>query len=612
MSLVLPLLAVLVPLLIAPGILFHYDSAPSIIVLCLAIAAVTVRPRALANTIDVLRREKAGRCLLVLAGLEIVWSIVAGATSTRPAFSFLGSSWRRFGVMTLLPLMMLVVLAAGHFIRHPEKIRSLLRVMAVVTIVGSLYGIAQYFDIDPLQSVAAYHAMDGDATIVRPPGTLGHADYFGWWLAVSLFGSLAAASLEKRLWRVTGFVSAALCGIAILLSGTRAAMLAAAIGLVCLAGVSRFRPVAKHLIGAVLILVALTAFVVSSAGERVRARVRWSADESFGGARPLLWRDSLRMATVHPLTGFGPEAFAAEFPKYQSVELARLLPDFYHESPHSTVLDALIGEGVPGLVILLGWAMVCGYVARLCLSRNAAPGVFLISGLAASAAASLFNVPTMGPVFASLILFAMLVALSVDDADQTGPSLAERLRWPLLLSPAVALCLAIFGVALTNYEFQLERFQKISAGGSSERAEEAYQSVLDASLPGAGEDVYSSRRLAALCGSAAKPVSGILCLQAATRAAVRGVSTSDNPPNAWYNLAMFTAVINDAPNTENALRTAVVLAPNWFKPHWTLSNLLFVRGRNSEALSEAERAVLLDANKNPEVSASLQKIAARR
>ena len=97
---------------------------------------------------------------------------------------------------------------------------------------------------------------------------------------------LAEASLEKRLWRITGFLSVALCGAAILLSGTRAAMLAAVIGLFCLAGLSRFRPAAKHLVAGVLILVALAAFVVSPAGERLRARARWSADESFGGARP--------------------------------------------------------------------------------------------------------------------------------------------------------------------------------------------------------------------------------------------------------------------------------------------------------------------------------------
>ena len=68
------------------------------------------------------------------------------------------------------------------------------------------------------------------------------------------------------------------------------------------------------------------------------------------------------MATVHPLTGFGPETFAAEFPRYQSVDLARLVPGFYHESPHNVAFDALTSEGIPGLLIAVGWLGLGGWL----------------------------------------------------------------------------------------------------------------------------------------------------------------------------------------------------------------------------------------------------------
>src|SRR5205085_296548 len=58
-----------------------------------------------------------------------------------------------------------------------------------------------------------------------------------------------------------------------------------------------------------------------------------------------------------PLAGFGPEIFATEFPRYESTELARAYPDFYHESPHNIFLDALTRSGVAGLFLLLGF---CG------------------------------------------------------------------------------------------------------------------------------------------------------------------------------------------------------------------------------------------------------------
>ena len=59
---------------------------------------------------------------------------------------------------------------------------------------------------------------------------------------------------------------------------------------------------------------------------------------------------------------------------------------------------------------------------------------------------------------------------------------------------------------------------------------------------------------------------------------------------------------------ENALRTAMTLAPNWFKPHWALANLLEITDRRAEARREALRASFLDADKDPEVARTLLQI----
>ena len=78
----------------------------------------------------------------------------------------------------------------------------------------------------------------------------------------------------------------------------------------------------------------------------------WSGEDRMGGARLLLWRDSLRMAESRWAFGYGPETFSLEFPRHESIELARAYPDFYHESPHNIFLDALDSEGVVGLAAL--------------------------------------------------------------------------------------------------------------------------------------------------------------------------------------------------------------------------------------------------------------------
>jgi O-antigen ligase len=569
MGLLLPALVLLLPLLITPGLLFHYDITPKIVILSLMVAGCLALPGQVSVGLSVLWRRKAGRWLCGLAAAQSLWYAVATSFSTRPWFSLLGSNWRRMGLLTVLALCVFAVLAAAHLSSKPAAQVTMLRALAIAAIIAAAYGILQYFDIDPLQAAAAYHAEAGDSVIVRPPGTLGHADYFGWWLAIALFCAVALARVDSGLWRWLALLACVLSGVAIVLSGTRSAMLAVAAGFL-------WHPGRKQLLAGLLCAGLLLPFYFSPAGTRLRARVRWSSDEPIGGARPLLWRDSLHMAAARPWTGFGPETFPAEFPRYQSLELARLLPDFYHESPHNTALDALTSEGIPGLLITLGWA-VLGACAAFNRRLTQSP---LGAALVASLVASLFSAATAGPIFATLLVIAMLISLTPEDPVRR-PVVAV-----FAVSAPIALCLGIFGVSLAVADFNLARFQRAPSAA-------LYDVSRRTALPGAAEDLYCSRRLATACG--------LGCARNATEAAERATGTADNPPNAWYNLGMFLAEQNDEANVEIALRTAASLAPNWFKPHWALGKVLALTGRGAEARREAEKAFLLDAGKDADV-----------
>jgi O-antigen ligase len=363
-----------------------------------------------------------------------------------------------------------------------------------------------------------------------------------------------------------------------------------------------FRPGRKHLLSGLLFAGLFAAFYFSPAGTRLQARVRWSGDEPIGGARPLLWRDSLRMAAARPWAGFGPETFAAEFPRYQSLELARLLPDFYHESPHNTALDALTSEGIPGLLITFGWVALGLWAAFHSWRARSAPGAALSSALVASCVASVFTAATVGPIFATLLVIAMLVALSPDAAPKPNESpsyFAIKPAMVFAVTAPIAACLAVFGAALTVGDFQLARFQSVDSDTAD--AVRRYNASIRTALPGAAEDLYCSRRLATLCGATLDPAIQADCVAAATRAAARATKSADNPPNAWYNLGMFSAEQNDEARVEISLRTSALLAPNWFKPHWSLAKVLALTDRGAEAKKEAERAFLLDAGKDSEV-----------
>jgi Tfp pilus assembly protein PilF len=91
-------------------------------------------------------------------------------------------------------------------------------------------------------------------------------------------------------------------------------------------------------------------------------------------------------------------------------------------------------------------------------------------------------------------------------------------------------------------------------------------------------------------------------------AALQAPATVEDPFDAWYNLAQMSAARNDAAGAERGLRAAIAAKPQWFKPHWTLAQLLFLQGRGEEAKSEAALALQLDAGKHPEVQRTLTPI----
>ena len=100
--------------------------------------------------------------------------------------------------------------------------------------------------------------------------------------------------------------------------------------------------------------------------------------------------------------------------------------------------------------------------------------------------------------------------------------------------------------------------------------------------------------------------SSLMARQEAFKAGIEATRISEDRGNAWYNLANLFAAANDPASVEHCLRNAIAWAPNWFKPHWTLAQLLDLENRHNQALSEAAQAVQLDAGHDPEVTETLK------
>ena len=283
------------------------------------------------------------------------------------------------------------------------------------------------------------------------------------------------------------------------LTGTRAAFLGLAAGMAVWLFWSGWR-VSRRALGIALggafaVILAAWAFYISPLGQPLRSRARWFAEDPWGGARPLLWRDSLRMGwrVRWPVTDrrHSPLPSRTMNPR----DLARAYPDFAHESPHNIFLDALVAQGVPGLLLLA--ALVRARV-RARRGRSAAGIPAMAACLAAALAAGIvsqqftvFTIPT------AVIFFATIALAEGLDAG-TCPAA------PLL---PVRLAAALFrGAHRRLADHALALAQRDLAAGDLAAAAAHY----DAS--GRADDLWYSRALLAVAGNArsiADPNAGI-------------------------------------------------------------------------------------------------------
>src|SRR4051794_15400433 len=197
----------LTALILTPGALFYFDVTPKLAVLLIGAAALCLVPARAVNP-----------RFTALLGLSLASAAVSTALSSNPALSLYGSTWRRYGLIAHA-----AVLVVAWSIHQVEDRLTVARWVSAAGALSAVYGIAQYFGFDPILPAAAYHVGEGIWTIVRPPGTLGYVSYFATWLLVCGFLGLA--------WRGrAGWAVAALCWSAMLLTGTRAAILGLAAG----------------------------------------------------------------------------------------------------------------------------------------------------------------------------------------------------------------------------------------------------------------------------------------------------------------------------------------------------------------------------------------------
>lgn len=565
-----------------PGVSFYYDVIPKAVAVLAVAGALCLYAAWRPHVITLLWTSPTSRWNVFLSAAAILVGLLATLCSPLVPLAWAGSEWRRMGALELCAITVAALFLSVH--RAP-----VLRGLCVAGILAALYAIAQYFGWDPWLDPSGYHFGEGRYRIVRPPGTLGHSNYLAAFLLWPVFCGVG-------LWRTNRWLASAsvsIATIALVFCGSRGALAGFAAGMALLLVLERPR---HRTIAAVLSVAAVAsgAFYLSPYGEPLRARVFWIGEDSAGGSRLLMWRDSLRMAFERPWTGFGPDTFATEFPLHQSAELSRQFPDFYHESPHNMFLDAFTTQGLPGVLLWVGWIALALYAAKRALQGAERPvAAALLAGLAASLVAHQFAVLVIPTMFTLLLGIGMLITL-----DQTSATSGWGRRFRL---PALCVAALFFYQAqhLARADAALARVQESDSATAGDHWRATKNSPVSANL-------YLSRRWTADATRATSAIDKLRWSQIAAEAAVAATQDLEQRQNAWYNLAILQAAANDPAAVERSLRAAIAAAPTWFKPHWTLARLLAATGR--EARHEARIALDLNGHRDTEVVATMEEI----
>lgn len=234
----------------------------------------------------------------------------------------------------------------------------------------------------------------------------GNQDLFGGYLALGL-ALLVPDIVSGRKRLAAGLAVSSALLAALLLSGSRSAWLAMAVGI--LVGLPR-RAVNRRAVAALTVALTVAGGVTAlAAPERTYERVlkTFSASDTGGNLRLWFWDGAVRMAADAPITGVGLDNFAYWSPHYQARALSapggenHAHNELHTAEPHSEPLRILAESGITGLVFI-GWMLI-----RLCRLRGPEWGA-----LAALGTFSLFNGAFLSVphALAGLLLAGMLLA----------------------------------------------------------------------------------------------------------------------------------------------------------------------------------------------------------
>jgi len=307
--------------------------------------------------------------------------------------------------------------------------------------------------------------------------------------------------------------------------------------------------------------------------------------------------------------GAGLETFERAFPPFQSPELAERFPDRYFESPHNVVLDYLATTGAAGALafVLLAVLALRNYLhgARHAGSEEER---LLARSLLAATAAALVSGQFIADTIPTRLYFLVFAALSFGFADSKAgtascaPTDRKNRKAVALVSVFSLVFFSFYGFRLLRADRAMARAREAASAGDLDTLLERGRAARQAFPWGGTYAMAFSRLLGSLAMKARlAPASQALLVALAEENARAALDAAPSPQLVAVHLASLCVLQDRWPEAEQALAAAIRAAPQWYRPHWLLAELLSQQGRQREAAEQARLALLLGGREHPEV-----------
>jgi O-antigen ligase len=582
---------------------------------------------------------------LLLVSAYVAMIAISTPFGAAPVASLFGSFENQMGLVTRICFYLCFLAIVCGIGQSWTRLMQTLWTMSLTGLCVATYAFAQFFGRDLFLPSSLYTFSSMGETVVRPIGTLGHADYLGNFLLYTTPLCVGLALNSGGRTRRFGIIAAAVSTAAIAFSGTRGAWVGLIVGggvFVVLELPRKFgelqgvglRTIALRVaIACFLVLLSVLLIASNPASRNMVVRARLFVTEGFTGAgRTLLWRDSFRMAPDFAIAGCGPEGFRKAFLAYKSDELARFAPDINNESSHNSYLDAAISFGLPGAglyaAIIASVFTLLSRARRRVNQRRRVIITGLLSSFAAVTAHNFFifdQIPT-GLYFFGFLALAYAVANVADPEERKNTERGEghqseagrekdaRQATPDNDNKRVVLAIAVSGVVLLasgsysflamNADMQLNKAFVAANQGNLDQAMSHVNRATECFDP-TGDRAFVAARALTLC---AEKVQGLqessrgidddnlarskaTAIEAAMTHAARSLAHTLTPDSNYLLLAYLASLSGDVPRLHSFAAEALKWDPHFANSRWLMAEAYLAEGNREQAAREAELAL---------------------